>query len=379
MKLSKRIAAFVIAAAMMMCILPVFSNAASSYKAEDFTKVEELIPKLNKVINGGADLFFDKVYEDPEDTADDLKVGGYINPDIRYYWGTESRSHYGWTCFAYAQAVYFYLFGDVLYRCEGQDAYGVKYKGSEVVLQDTKPVSFDILYNAGVGTGAYVEAPNHYYIILTYDKHSITTLGGNEDGYGRGEIKISNYTWDEFNRKGHRVPMYTVVQPTITKNTICNHEYDKESYTCHCGHIDTSSMDHVWHNTYYVVTDKPSSYASPFDHGEKVNTFENGEVIKVDGIITNEKGESCYRLYDKSFINSEFIEPLYVDCPGDIDGDYEIMASDARIALRVSVNLETMEKYSEKFRRADVDYDNKITAADARLILRASVGLENLY
>lgn len=378
MKVSKKICALFLCISMMICALPVFSSAAASYKAEDYTKVKEIIPKLNKVINGGAEIFTERVFEDPDNTEDDLRVGGYINPDIQYSWGPASRQHFGWTCFAYAQAVYYYLFGDVLYRCEGTDGYGVKYNASEIVLSDVKDVSFDILYDAGVGTGAFVEAPNHYYLILTYDKHSITILGGNEDGNGRGEIRISNYTWEEFNRKGHRVPMYTIVQPTITKNTICNHKYDEKSYTCSCGHIDVSELEYVWHDKYEVMS-KAASTVSPFGYGKKVNTFSKGEAVRVTGYLVNADGNSSYRLSDGSFISGDNIEPLYVDCPGDTDEDYKITAADARFVLRASVSLETIEKYSALFRNADVDYDNKITASDARLILRASVELEYLY
>ena len=64
--------------------------------------------------------------------------------------------------------------------------------------------------------------------------------------------------------------------------------------------------------------------------------------------------------------------------PGDADGDGKVTASDARLALRRSVDLETFEKGSEAFTACDVDGDGKVTAADARLILRAAVGLEEL-
>ena len=61
---------------------------------------------------------------------------------------------------------------------------------------------------------------------------------------------------------------------------------------------------------------------------------------------------------------------------GDVDNDGTLSASDARLALRASVNLENLS--DEEFNAADVDSDGKITAADARSILRASVNLEKL-
>ena len=54
---------------------------------------------------------------------------------------------------------------------------------------------------------------------------------------------------------------------------------------------------------------------------------------------------------------------------GNLNDDPKITAADARIALRASVNLETLT--AEQEIAADVNFDGKITAADARLILRA--------
>ena len=62
--------------------------------------------------------------------------------------------------------------------------------------------------------------------------------------------------------------------------------------------------------------------------------------------------------------------------PADVDGDGVIAASDARLALRASVGLETLSE--EQVLAADVNNDGEVTSADARLILRASVGLEEL-
>ncbi|MBE6812246.1 MAG: hypothetical protein E7523_05130 [Ruminococcaceae bacterium] len=61
---------------------------------------------------------------------------------------------------------------------------------------------------------------------------------------------------------------------------------------------------------------------------------------------------------------------------GDIDADGAITAGDARIALRASVGLETLD--ARQLLVGDVDADGAITAGDARLILRCSVGLETI-
>ena len=58
---------------------------------------------------------------------------------------------------------------------------------------------------------------------------------------------------------------------------------------------------------------------------------------------------------------------------GDVNADGEVTAADARLALRISANLERAN--SNILKRADMDSDKKITAADARAILRKSAGL----
>ncbi|MCR5781986.1 MAG: hypothetical protein K6G90_04525 [Clostridia bacterium] len=57
---------------------------------------------------------------------------------------------------------------------------------------------------------------------------------------------------------------------------------------------------------------------------------------------------------------------------GDVDGDWMLTAADARLALRISAELENKEDYKGIY---DMDNDGEITAADARIILRKSARL----
>lgn len=61
---------------------------------------------------------------------------------------------------------------------------------------------------------------------------------------------------------------------------------------------------------------------------------------------------------------------------GDVDGDGSISAADARIALRLSVSLDTAAWTVKRY--ADADGDGTVRSADARLILRNSVGLDGV-
>ena len=58
---------------------------------------------------------------------------------------------------------------------------------------------------------------------------------------------------------------------------------------------------------------------------------------------------------------------------GDVDYDFHITPEDARLALRLSVKLESESSYDPQY--ADWDGDGIVTPEDARLILRMAVGL----
>lgn len=59
---------------------------------------------------------------------------------------------------------------------------------------------------------------------------------------------------------------------------------------------------------------------------------------------------------------------------GDVNGDGDVTAADARLALRSAANLEYLDENS--YNAADVNFDSEITASDARKILRVSAGID---
>lgn len=84
-----------------------------------------------------------------------------------------------------------------------------------------------------------------------------------------------------------------------------------------------------------------------------------------------------FDLSEDDIISMDKVESLdYCFATGDVTGDGSITAADARIILRISVNLDEIDM--SDFMKADLDEDGKITAADARIALRLSVGLEPL-
>ena len=64
-----------------------------------------------------------------------------------------------------------------------------------------------------------------------------------------------------------------------------------------------------------------------------------------------------------------------ISVAGDVDGSGEINVSDARLALRAAVKLDTLT--GTNFTSADVDFSGDISVSDARLILRAAVKLDD--
>lgn len=59
---------------------------------------------------------------------------------------------------------------------------------------------------------------------------------------------------------------------------------------------------------------------------------------------------------------------------GDINGDGNVSAVDARVILRYAAGLETL---NEEDLKHDLSGDGRITAVDARIVLRMAAGLEN--
>ncbi len=84
---------------------------------------------------------------------------------------------------------------------------------------------------------------------------------------------------------------------------------------------------------------------------ENAHTFENGTCIHC-----GQAGQA-----------EEFMK-------GDVDGNGKVESADARLALRASVGLDTLNDVQQK--AADVDGTVGVSSSDARLILRVSVGLE---
>ena len=63
--------------------------------------------------------------------------------------------------------------------------------------------------------------------------------------------------------------------------------------------------------------------------------------------------------------------------PGDVDGNGEVTPEDARLALRISVLLETPDEVARA--AADIDGDGDVDIQDATLIQRKLAEFEDTY
>lgn len=123
------------------------------------------------------------------------------------------------------------------------------------------------------------------------------------------------------------------------------------------GYLFGTYANKNWYTNY--LTDKwydkypkwLAQYSSQVTYKGSYDIWQYTDKAKVPGIRGNVDMNIAYKSY----------------LQGDVDGDGNVTAADARLALRAASQLELLndvEKYA-----ADINGDGKITAADARLIL----------
>lgn len=79
----------------------------------------------------------------------------------------------------------------------------------------------------------------------------------------------------------------------------------------------------------------------------------------------------------QSAVDQSLLKKAKLFDPGDVNGDGDVLANDARLALRASAQLEALDEVQKK--AADVDGNGDVLANDARLILRFSAQLEKVF
>ena len=128
------------------------------------------------------------------------------------------------------------------------------------------------------------------------------------------------------------------------------------------------------HDGYTVKTCKLCQYSEVTDHTDATgHSFGEWKLVKTPDENNDGQEEricaSCGETQTRSVPKVEHLK-------GDVNADGKITAADARLALRLSAGLETIDKMKVSVTVIDYNGDGKITAADARKILRKAAGLE---
>lgn len=170
-----------------------------------------------------------------------------------------------------------------------------------------------------------------------------------------------------------------VTPPTSTEKGYTTHK-------CSCGH---SYVDTYTNPLGIVVSNSSKQNFKVSQNKSNLYTVNN---LSVSNVITATGGKTQVTYSDGKTVSGNtklqngmiitlknssgtVIDKKTIIVLGDVNGDSEITASDARMALRVSVSLEKINTWA--MLAADFNGDTTIAASDARLILRTSVGLEN--
>nr|MCR5781545.1 hypothetical protein [Clostridia bacterium] len=120
---------------------------------------------------------------------------------------------------------------------------------------------------------------------------------------------------------------------------------------------------------------------SPFRNDKSVRSLVIGEGVTSIGSYAFEgcealDNDSVGYPQDVKIGKGAFIRTGVV-IAGDVNGDGQVLADDARLALRNSAKLEELDE--QQFRAADVDGNGKVLADDARQILRYSAKLQSTF
>ena len=137
------------------------------------------------------------------------------------------------------------------------------------------------------------------------------------------------------------------------------------------------TVQYEWGGSDSILRTQPTDYA----RSQGFSRYGDGWLLRTPG-----EDSGCAAVFEYGSVRSveagftgmgvrPAINVNFSDCfAGDVDGDGEVSAADARLALRVSVGLTVIP--AEWTVYADADGDGEVTSGDARLILRFSVSLE---
>ncbi len=169
-----------------------------AYNGYDYTSDAALANKISNVMNGDVAI----LKRASDNALCTCPIGSYIGLYTDYYIAGADSAGTGRQCWIYANAVYYYLFGDV----PGNG--GGPYKNSRVALRGLQSLSYSECVNAGVKCGTYIRTTanvdgsyngnyGHSLIVLSYDQSTMTWIDCNSDW--KAGVWPHTQTWDSFN------------------------------------------------------------------------------------------------------------------------------------------------------------------------------------
>lgn len=180
----------------------------------------------------------------------------------------------------------------------------------------------------------------------------------------------------------HKHTISSVTAPTCIQKGF-------SAYTCPCGDSYNDDYTDITEHDYMPITLDPTctekgfteylcscgkSYVTDYTDalGHSCVWFTAAEAeIGVEG-IEYQQCVICDEIFEERIIPA-LEAPVTL---GDVNGDGNINASDARLALRISAKLDAPTEAQSK--AADINGDGKVNASDARIILRVAAKLETL-
>ncbi len=271
----------------------------------DYTEAPELAAALDEIFAGDAGL-----YTSYSCTATyTVPLGNRVNNSTQYFLKNQATGTVtsGWQCYAYANAVYSRLFGEVVGHANAL-------VNSEIVIPGgASTVSYELFAQAGVRCGAYLRTTSsssgnfsgsygHSLLILSYDEDNICYLEGNGDGYGM--VQVVKRDWASFNRsmltnKGRYI--CHVVQPTAAyyQEHYPVHDFDGTGLCAACGlrYDWAATLDSGCAGTYQVSQDYAPRTDMPYEEAYQALTdLRVGQSVQVRGEYLNAFGQKWYQI-----------------------------------------------------------------------------------
>lgn len=273
---------------------------SAGVKGSDFTNNTTLANKLDSIFGGNASVYSDNPCKTLVNTA--LGTSNVHNNTKELYVGPKNGSalNSGWSCWIYANGVYYTLFGEAL----GNGSPGKNSEKVNIFSTSNQKLTYENLCVWGVhsGVGAQVRIQTssssaHSIIILGYDSTHLTFLDGNGDG--KGLVAVRKWSWsevkNEYNTRGN---VQYIVQP---KQSYIDSTYPESdiSYLSKCSEL---------HPSYGKATVKNACNPHPLPCSNTVaqkygasspamtdKALSPGQSIEINGIILNTEGHYWYK------------------------------------------------------------------------------------